>query len=147
MAEFLVYNTNHWMDSVPAKKREKWNDNMLAKYYARYQKGDIIEIYSDGMCTERPSPNSKFIIVKVKDLLFEDTIHLTDAITETVTVPISVKNPNGGDDIIEFNEVTTILKRRRYRMTSDITDIPTEIKIVLLSKFTFAYSVLDKASG
>ena len=59
MAEYLVYNTDHWVD-----KLTDTSSIDLTEFETRYKKGDIIQVYEDGTCTEPPSPNSPFVIIK-----------------------------------------------------------------------------------
>lgn len=144
MAEFLIYNTDHWMDSVPLEKREKWNSIMLAKYDARYRKGDIVEVYSDGRCTEKPSPNSKFVVIKVPGLSFKDAKHLMDADLKLTDTMETVENPKG-EDIVYIATKIEILKRRQYHIDSTVINIPS--KELSISKTTFQSSIVDKTFG
>ena len=53
-AEFLIYNKDHWMDALtPQQVTEYVNKypNFQAKYDARYQRGDIVEVREDGFYT------------------------------------------------------------------------------------------------
>lgn len=54
MAEFLIYNKNHWMDALSKEQIEEYikrYPNFQAKYDARYQRGDIVEVRKDGFYT------------------------------------------------------------------------------------------------
>ncbi len=55
MAEFLIYNKDHWMDALtPEKVAEyvkKYPKTFQTKYDARYQRGDIVEVREDGFYT------------------------------------------------------------------------------------------------
>ena len=54
MAEFLIYNKDHWMDSLTQgqiRGYTKNNPNFMDKYNARYQRGDIVEVREDGFYT------------------------------------------------------------------------------------------------
>ncbi len=146
MAEFLIYNTTHWMDSVPEEDREKWNVKMWAKYSARYQKGDIIEVYSDGRCKEKPASNCKFVIVKVPGLPFKDAKHLTLPETESVTTPEAIYDPKKDRNIIVFNKVTTMLKRRHYCINVALLE-NIESKEMTTDNITFQSMVEEKALG
>jgi len=75
MAELLIYNAKHWMDDLTEKQiveYEKKYPQFRRKYEARIQKGDIIAVYPDGTCKEKPSPHSKYIIAKVPDMTIEE---------------------------------------------------------------------------
>ncbi|MHC4704494.1 MAG: hypothetical protein ACYTFQ_28425 [Planctomycetota bacterium] len=51
MAEFLIYDKDHWMDSLTPQQiaqHRKRHTNFQAHYDARYQKGDIVEVRENG---------------------------------------------------------------------------------------------------
>ena len=48
------------------------------KYNARYQKGDIVGVYPDGTIIEKPSPNSKFVALRITGLSYENAKSYTD---------------------------------------------------------------------
>ena len=53
-AEFLIYNKDHWMDSLTPEQLVEYvkkYPNFQAKYDARYQRGDIVEVREDGFYT------------------------------------------------------------------------------------------------
>lgn len=56
MAEFLYYDKEHWMDSMPQKRFDELlarnGDKFLRKYNARNQRGDLIQSYPDGYWTD-----------------------------------------------------------------------------------------------
>ncbi len=64
MAEYLVYNTDHWVDKFIKNNPSSLPGLDLTGFEIRYRKGDIIQTYEDGKCTKSPSPNSPFIIIK-----------------------------------------------------------------------------------
>ena len=53
MAEFLIYDKDHWMDKLNQKEYDKLmaHSHGSEKYLARYQKGDIVEVREDGFYT------------------------------------------------------------------------------------------------
>jgi len=54
MAEFLIYNTDSWMDALTEREvaeRTADKPTFEKKYLARYQRGDIIEVRPDGYWT------------------------------------------------------------------------------------------------
>lgn len=53
MAEFLIYNKDHWMDNLNQEEYNKLvsTPQGQAKYLARYQRGDIVEVREDGFYT------------------------------------------------------------------------------------------------
>lgn len=53
MAEFLIYDKDHWMDKL---NQEEYNKLMshphgAEKFLSRYQRGDIVEVREDGFYT------------------------------------------------------------------------------------------------
>ena len=81
MAEFLIYNKDHWMDVLTEKQ--------LAGYVAKYpdfldrrklvaKKGDIIEVKEDGHWTGKGRGYDKehFAVVILKDVPLKDVVHL-----------------------------------------------------------------------
>lgn len=65
MAEYLVYNKDHWVDVMIAENHPQVGNLDMDKFATRYTKGDIIQIFEDGVCTEPPAPTSPFVIIKV----------------------------------------------------------------------------------
>lgn len=68
MADFLIKNTDHWMDSLTAEQiaAHRLNDiNFDMKYRVRYQKGDVIEVGPDGKWSDTQHGNGKFLIIRV----------------------------------------------------------------------------------
>jgi len=55
VAEFLVFDKNHWMDMLNAadieQMRARYPKTWDEKYLARYRRGDIIEVRPDGYWT------------------------------------------------------------------------------------------------
>ena len=64
MAEYLVYNINHWIDKLIENNSSTLSTIDLTEFEIRYIKGDIIQVYEDGECTESPALNSPFVIIK-----------------------------------------------------------------------------------
>ena len=53
-AELLIYNKDHWMDALTPQQLIEYNKkypSFQAKYDARYQRGDIVEVREDGFYT------------------------------------------------------------------------------------------------
>ena len=53
MAEFLIYNKNHWMDVMTAERYAELikRPSFAEKYLARYQRNDVVEVRPDGFWT------------------------------------------------------------------------------------------------
>ena len=53
MAEFLIYDKDHWMDKLNQAEYDEQmkHPHFAEKFLARYQRGDIVEVQSDGFYT------------------------------------------------------------------------------------------------
>ena len=76
MAEFLVYNKEHWMDSITQERFNEItanNEHFPDKFIAKYQRGDVVERQPDGFwwnsgSLRRGFGNHAFALVVVTDL-------------------------------------------------------------------------------
>ena len=86
MADFLIKNTSHWMDTLPPEEvQERINAEKSASteyppvssfeksYNTRYQRGDIIEVAHDNRWADHQHGNGKFIIVRAPFVSFEES--------------------------------------------------------------------------
>lgn len=67
MADFLLKNTNHWMDTLSdeeVQQRIVQDPSFEQAYSTRYQKGDVIEVGPDNRWKDHQHGNGKFIIVR-----------------------------------------------------------------------------------
>lgn len=117
MAEFLVYKGPHWMDKYTEAEVLKFDERMRAKYDARYRPGDIVQIYPDGTCKEKPHPDSKFYLVKVPDVNFSDAKYLAEPLSEIIKHPEDEKKHNFLTG--ELDEVVTH-KRRKHQLNIEL---------------------------
>ena len=116
MAEFLVYNQDHWMDSLTQNQIDEHiakNPKFVKKKYnPRDQKGDIIEIRPDGYWTDgkrKGFGSHAFALVTVPGLSYGDAKHYTKQLF---------------DDI--YKEDRVILKNHKYQM--DMVQITLDVK-------------------
>jgi hypothetical protein len=72
VAEFLIYNKNHWSEDVPQKEKDKWTEKEKAKFAMCQRKGDVVEIRPDGFWDARGFNKDAFAVVKVPGLSLED---------------------------------------------------------------------------
>ncbi len=116
MAEFLIYNKDHWMDSLSTAEiieRVKDNEHFQAKYNARYQRGDIVEVQPDGHWTNRGTwSEHAFVLVVIWGMSKEETQKYMEA-WERNTSAIQILN----DSINHIYEYICNLNR-----TSSFTD-------------------------
>lgn len=83
MCDLLIYRGPHWMDDsnayalahvwienngMTAQKVIEAKQKLAIKYQARYRKGDIVEIYPEGIITEKPSLNNKCVALRITGL-------------------------------------------------------------------------------
>jgi len=128
MAEFLVYNMENHMDRMTLERFKELSfsrKNFLAKFNARYQKGDIVEKRPDGFWTDGKRKGfgyPKFVLVCVKDL--------DDKITNLTT---------------ELRDITgtTLFKRRRFRFNLDALQFNKE-HIAVVKQVELTEKTVDK---
>jgi hypothetical protein len=70
MAELLCKLSPHYLDKLSQEEVDKMTKEQLQSYNARSQVGDIVCVSKDG--GEASSPDSAYIIVKVKDYKLEE---------------------------------------------------------------------------
>lgn len=120
MAEFLIYNKEHWMDKLTEAEvtnRGFRHKSFGEKYTARTQKGDIIEVRPDGFFTGPKAHGfnkSAFRVAVVKGMK-PDKVFMQ---------PLTKIQ---GD---KSNFTVSILKKRRYAL-----NIPGTEKVVNMQEF------------
>ena len=78
MVELLIYQGPHWMDQlneIDLTNRMK-DSNFANKYNSRYRKGDIVQVFTNGTCTEPSAKETKLCIVKCSELSMEEAREL-----------------------------------------------------------------------
>lgn len=109
MAEFLLYNKDHWMDALSQAEIDAHianNKHFQQKYDSRYQKGDVIEVRNDGYWTDGKRKGfgaPTFALMTVPGMSLEEAKKYVEP-QETVE--------NAGLE----NEVRTTIKRRKYQI-------------------------------
>ena len=142
MAEFLIYNKDHWMDALTPQQLDEYclkHLNFMDKYEARYQRGDVVEIHEDGFWGTGPYPRTDvFRVVRVSGMSVQDA--------KQYHIPLEkVEFDLDKDGKIQYDEEnnpitkTTMLKRCRYSVLSGDGK---DVKIETIAKF----SILDKAA-
>ena len=121
MTEFLIYNTDHWMDAlteVEVAEYENRYPNFRSKYNARYQRGDIVEVREDGFWGDGPYPRKDvFRVVRVPGMSLKDA-QVYHVSLEKVEFDL---DDGGGIQYDENNDIivkTTLLKRCKYCVDS-----------------------------
>ncbi|HXK36141.1 MAG TPA: hypothetical protein VJ553_00990 [Candidatus Paceibacterota bacterium] len=69
--EFLIFWKAHYMDAWDAAKVASLDAPTRAKYDARYQMGDIVEVREDGYWATRGFDKESFVVVKVPGMAFD----------------------------------------------------------------------------
>ena len=104
MAEFLLYNKDHWMDALSQADINEHiakNKHFQQKYDSRYQKGDVVEVRPDGYWTDgtrKGFGSNSFALLTIPGMSLEDAKKYTEP-----------------EEIIE-NEIRTTVKRRKYQI-------------------------------
>lgn len=105
-AEFLIYDKDHWMDALTQGQIDEYVNkypNFQAKYDARYQRGDVVEVRPDGYWNGSKAHGYRkdvFLLVTVPNLPFKDASKY-------------------GMPILDEND--RVLKKRKYNF-SNVTD-------------------------
>lgn len=130
MAEFLIKKIDHTL--IDIKKDTA----------GCYKRGDVVQVYKDGTCTEKPSPNSKMVIIKVPGMALKDAQKYTEheeAWEEIDTRNKDIKVPNHDDielvpDKPGFIRVLKMCRRRTQKIDIDsIMNIDTLKEVQLTS--------------
>jgi hypothetical protein len=108
MAEFILFWKDHWMDSLDTEKVASLPAKQKQKYDARYQRGDIVEVWADGGGEWRVKGNSDFSVVKVPGL----------SVAKTWMAPQEYQSGVNEDGA----PVMTMLKRRAWYISE--IDLP-----------------------
>lgn len=124
MAEFLIYNKDHWCDALTEKQIKEYvkkYPKFMDKYNARIQRGDVIEVRPDGYWTGPKAPGydkSVFLLVTKPGLSLEDAKQYQKALygEETFTQVWLEKQQR-----FESVSDVKIVKKRKYNFT-DVTD-------------------------
>lgn len=102
MAEFLIYDRDHWMDKLNQEEYDKLmtHPHGAEKFLARYQRGDIVEVRSDGFYTS--------------------TLNVATAKWPFRVVVVEGLKPDNkyAEPIMQGD---TIIKRRRYNISDGAT--------------------------
>jgi hypothetical protein len=121
MAEFLIYNKDHWMDALTPQQLDEYclkYPNFMEKYNARYQRGDIVGIHEDGFWGDGPYPRKDvFRVVRVMGMTLKDALQYHVPL-EKVEFDLDKDGNIQYDDKMEAMIKTTMLKRCRYSILS-----------------------------
>ena len=116
MAEFLIYNKEHWMDSLTEEQIKEYiakRPKFLEGYEARYQRGDVVEVRPDGYWTGEKAKKYRkdaFLMVSVPGISFEEAKQYQKPLTQEF--PVSVWNKEIND--YETDWVRKTIKTRRF---------------------------------
>lgn len=122
MAEFLIYNKEHWMDALTQEQLDGYVQKypkFMDKYNARNQRGDVVEVRPDGYWTGSKAPGydkSVFLLVTVPGLKFDDAKKYGEPLT--VQFPVSVLNEDTGEFEDEWQ--SRLIKKRKYSFNNVI---------------------------
>jgi len=134
MAEFLVYNMENHMDRMTLERFKELSyerKNFLAKFNARYQRGDIIDKRPDGFWTDGKRKGfgyPKFALVCVKDLDDKATNLTTELRDVTGTTLFKRRRFRFNLDALQFND-KHIAVIKQSELTEKVTDKIMELPI------------------
>ena len=122
MAEFLIYNKDHWMDALTAEQLDKYclrYSKFMRKYEARHQRGDVIEVRPDGFWSkEKRYPRvDVFRVVLLRGMSVEEASQYLQPYTKTEFVldeNDKLIYDEEGNPKVEVTE----LKQCRYKILS-----------------------------
>ena len=91
-----------------------------------YKRGDIVQVYEDGRCTEPPSPDSKMVIVKVPGLSVELARKYADSHNEPQQQTRTWNKPDYDKAVAssvydEFISAPTVLAQREEQATIKVS--------------------------
>lgn len=127
MAEFLIYDKNHWMDSLTQEQIDEYTAKDASfpdKYSRRLQLGDVIEVRPDGYWDRRGFDKECYGVLKVPNL-------------------VDAKLDEYGSSLYSgIGLAENMIKRRRYNFSNIIFDpLFKEAELANLTSVT----VTDKA--
>ena len=121
MVKFLVYNQDHWMDSLTQKQID--DKGLQVKYNRRYQRGDFIEVRKDGSKMCGLEPNS-FALINVPISISEAKQYLISRYEEITREVDRPKLDYLEDKKVKiFKYDSTIIEE--YKVPTEIPDIGT----------------------
>ncbi|GAG18651.1 unnamed protein product [marine sediment metagenome] len=111
MAEFLIYDKDHWMDKLNQAEYDKQmkHPHFAEKFLSRYQRGDIIEVRPDGFWTGSKAKGFNREVFRI------------------ISVP-GLKPDKMYMEAIEAGTVT--LKRRRFSISTGATQKATTVSSI-----------------
>jgi len=59
MAQFLIYNKQHWTKALSAQDKAAWTTHEINKFAAVHEEGDIVEVREDGYWKTPAYPNGR----------------------------------------------------------------------------------------
>ena len=118
MAEFLIYNKDHWMDNINQEEYNKLVSTPQGqyRYLMRYQRGDFVEVREDN-APHTAQERQSFIILKVPEISKKDALYL------------------------QVCDKKVMMKRRQYRV--DITNLSQANKDKIDAKQSVSMSLTE----
>ena len=71
MADFLIYNTNHWTKEVSLEDKAKWTGQQEDKFANVHEFDDIVEVQPDGFYKKRGYNKKVFRVIENPKLSYE----------------------------------------------------------------------------
>lgn len=134
MSIALIYKGPHWMDELSQAeidKRVKQDKDFQAKYDARYQPGDVVEVREDGAVVT-DNERTKFNVVAVPHQKKSDVDYLQQPEMEVLSPGVAVRK-----------------KMRQYKLDKKLLPVGDETSFdsgdVELATLTFTAAIVDKS--
>jgi hypothetical protein len=148
MAELLVRATGHYLDKLSKEEVDKMTSEQKQSYEARSQKGDVICVFPDGACKEKPAPNTPFVIIKVPKI---DLKYLENTLNKEkiVTREYSIKQAEWDDSAKKESFLTSIKSQKTPTVIESkdgICKFSTDVKEDYLAKLR-KYKVDESVVG
>ena len=123
MAEFLIYNKDHWMDALKQEQIDEYvkkYPKFMDKYNARTERGNVIEVRPDGYWTGTKAKayrKNTFLVVTVSGLSLKDAEQYGKPLIQVLLMPV------WNEDTQEFETewIPKIIKKRKFNF-SNVTD-------------------------
>ena len=123
MAEILIRAHNSWMEDVPQEEKDRWDDNMWAKYNRRRRKGNPISVRPDGAKYGKKECPPRYIIVKMPGVRVEDARQYIEKVVDGEEVKF-IRRWNFDHILIDAAISTTqgVIETNKTNFEANLTD-------------------------
>lgn len=131
MAEFLIYNKDHWTKTASQAVKDTWTTNQVEKFKSVAEKGDIVEVKEDGHYTGpgRGFDKEAFAVICAPGVSMKDALAYKGSLKENI--------------VIALEPTTRIVRKFRYNMSNLSLNVNQKQTIQRLSDVTITDKVLS----